>query len=107
MIQGDVLEIAAAAPARACPRAGRRHPVRGEGEDLDRLRAQVATLRPEFANPHPYALTGDGVSDENDLAVMPGDAQSSVRPAGHLDLNLGPRGEAGPRVSHLRAGGDP
>ncbi len=82
-----VLEVAAAAPARAGVGARSRHPVRGRPQDLDGVSAPVrAGLR---GDPRHHPLAGQRVPDEDDLAVGgPGHAPAAPGDGADLELEL-------------------
>ncbi len=83
--RGHVLEVAAAATARAGVGARRLHPVGRRGEDLNRVGPQVG--RGGARDPGTHALAGQRVADEDDLPVgRPGHAAATARHRAGFEL---------------------
>jgi hypothetical protein len=81
----DVLEVAPAAAARSGVRAGGGGPVGGGHQDLDGVRPQIGRRAGGQACPDPFA--GEGVADEDDLALRcPGHTATARRDGADLEL---------------------
>jgi hypothetical protein len=76
---GGMLPIASAAAAGAGVGARARYPVRGGGEHLDGIRAQEAVARTPAGDNGDHSLTGQRVTNEDDLPLVAGDTVPAVR----------------------------
>ena len=85
MGDGDVLEVAAAAPARAGIRARRGDPVRAGLEHLHAVGPDEPLALTRLGDLGVDPLTGQRVADEDDPALVPRDAEPAVGHRAHLE----------------------
>ena len=85
-----VLEVAAAAQTRPRPRARGLATAGRRGVDPDGVGGEVSTAAADPGDRGRDPLTGQGVPDEDDAALVPGDAVTAVRDRTDVELQAVP-----------------